>query len=355
MWAVRLESPNEQPEPRQRTVADRSATLVACAWERSTSPSPTSTGRSTTTSTRSGLQVHGNDGDVARLGTGGEDLLVLTEEPGARPADGYAGPVPLRAARARALRPRRAGSRTPRATASPLTGLSDHAVCEALYLRDPDGHGIEIYADRPREQWEGRVAELMTTVPLDTRRPARAPTTGDRGTAWPPAHDGPRPPAGHRRRGDRRLLPDELGFDVMARSARRPSSSATAATTTTSAPTSGRAAGARQAPDGSRDADRPSRSSGAGRDDEVTDPSGSGLTVRLRSTPVTSRSPRTSTRAATTTGSKCGRAACSSATASAGVRGSWCGRGRAAGRRTRPPRRRCARRAGSSSPFRPSG
>ncbi len=46
--------------------------------------------------------------------------------------------------------------------------MSDHAVSEALYLRDPDGHGIEIYADRPREQWEGRVAELMTTVPLDT-------------------------------------------------------------------------------------------------------------------------------------------------------------------------------------------
>jgi len=49
-----------------------------------------------------------------------------------------------------------------------LTGLSDHAVSEAIYLRDPDGHGIEIYHDRPREQWEGRVIELMTTIPLDT-------------------------------------------------------------------------------------------------------------------------------------------------------------------------------------------
>ena len=38
----------------------------------------------------------------------------------------------------------------------PLTGLSDHVVSEAIYLRDPDGHGIEIYADRPRERWEGR-------------------------------------------------------------------------------------------------------------------------------------------------------------------------------------------------------
>ena len=39
-----------------------------------------------------------------------------------------------------------------------LTGLSDHFVSEAIYLRDPDGHGIEIYADRPRETWEGTSA-----------------------------------------------------------------------------------------------------------------------------------------------------------------------------------------------------
>ena len=49
-----------------------------------------------------------------------------------------------------------------------LTGLSDHAVSEAIYLRDPDHHGIEIYADRPRELWEGRVDELLTTAALDT-------------------------------------------------------------------------------------------------------------------------------------------------------------------------------------------
>ena len=47
-----------------------------------------------------------------------------------------------------------------------MTGVSDHFVSEALYLRDPDGHGIEIYADRPRELWEGQVAR-MTTEPLD--------------------------------------------------------------------------------------------------------------------------------------------------------------------------------------------
>ena len=35
----------------------------------------------------------------------------------------------------------------------PLDGASDHGVSEALYLRDPDGNGIELYRDRPREEW----------------------------------------------------------------------------------------------------------------------------------------------------------------------------------------------------------
>jgi len=48
-----------------------------------------------------------------------------------------------------------------------LDGLSDHAVSEAIYLSDPDGHGIEIYADRPRDRWEGQVGRLLTTLPLD--------------------------------------------------------------------------------------------------------------------------------------------------------------------------------------------
>ena len=49
-------------------------------------------------------------------------------------------------------------------------GASDHLVSEALYLRDPDGLGIEVYADRPRESWRARGAEIeMTTEPLDLR------------------------------------------------------------------------------------------------------------------------------------------------------------------------------------------
>jgi catechol 2,3-dioxygenase len=47
-------------------------------------------------------------------------------------------------------------------------GMADHLVSEALYLSDPDGLGIEVYADRPRETWQRRDRELaMTTDPLD--------------------------------------------------------------------------------------------------------------------------------------------------------------------------------------------
>ncbi len=48
----------------------------------------------------------------------------------------------------------------------PLSGMSDHFVSEAVYLQDPDDHGIEVYHDRPRTLWEGRVGE-MTTIALD--------------------------------------------------------------------------------------------------------------------------------------------------------------------------------------------
>ena len=50
-----------------------------------------------------------------------------------------------------------------------FTGASDHFVSEALYLRDPEGNGIEIYRDRPRSEWEyAPNGELkMGTVALD--------------------------------------------------------------------------------------------------------------------------------------------------------------------------------------------
>ncbi len=51
----------------------------------------------------------------------------------------------------------------------PIDGASDHGVSEALYLRDPDGNGVELYRDRPRDAWpldrDGKLA--MVTRPLD--------------------------------------------------------------------------------------------------------------------------------------------------------------------------------------------
>jgi catechol 2,3-dioxygenase len=50
----------------------------------------------------------------------------------------------------------------------PLDGASDHLVSEALYLSDPDGNGIELYRDRPRNEWRYEDGTLsMATLPLD--------------------------------------------------------------------------------------------------------------------------------------------------------------------------------------------
>jgi catechol 2,3-dioxygenase len=51
----------------------------------------------------------------------------------------------------------------------PLEGASDHGVSEAIYLRDPDDNGVELYRDRPREEWPKDEAGNFTmyTAPLD--------------------------------------------------------------------------------------------------------------------------------------------------------------------------------------------
>jgi catechol 2,3-dioxygenase len=62
----------------------------------------------------------------------------------------------------------------------PLDGASDHLVSEALYLSDPDGNGIEIYRDRPREEWREVDGQLqMATLPLDLRSVASEIGTAD--------------------------------------------------------------------------------------------------------------------------------------------------------------------------------
>jgi catechol 2,3-dioxygenase len=113
-----------------------------------------------------GLELVGREGRTASLGAGGTELLALVEEPGATPAGRHAGLFHF------ALRvPERADLALWLAHAArervQLAGLADHFVSEAIYLSDPDGHGIEIYHDRPRETWEGQVATRLVTDPLD--------------------------------------------------------------------------------------------------------------------------------------------------------------------------------------------
>jgi catechol 2,3-dioxygenase len=116
-----------------------------------------------------GLRGVERDGEIARLGPeGGEALVELVSAPTASPAPAFstglfhlAVLVPDRAELSRALR--RVIEQGWR-----LTGASDHLVSEALYLSDPEGNGIEIYRDRPREQWGHEGDEIrMATLPLD--------------------------------------------------------------------------------------------------------------------------------------------------------------------------------------------
>ncbi len=113
-----------------------------------------------------GLELVGREGRSASLGAGGSGLVALVEERGASPAGRYAGlfHFALRVAERADLARWLAHAARDHVQ---LVGLSDHFVSEAIYLTDPDGHGIEIYHDRPREVWEGQVASRMTTEPLD--------------------------------------------------------------------------------------------------------------------------------------------------------------------------------------------
>jgi catechol 2,3-dioxygenase len=111
----------------------------------------------------------GVEGRWAALGPPTDPALVeLYERPGARPVARrsrlglfhFAVLLPERAALGRFVR-HVDGAREP-------VGASDHRVSEALYLYDPDGLGVEVYADRPRDSWRTRGREIeMTTEPLD--------------------------------------------------------------------------------------------------------------------------------------------------------------------------------------------
>ena len=113
-----------------------------------------------------GLRVHRHDATEAELGDGTEPVLVLHEDAQASPPGRTAGLYhyallyPSREELARAAL-RLAATRTP------VQGASDHRTHEAIYLADPDGNGIELAADRPRDEWPAGLGYDGGPAPLD--------------------------------------------------------------------------------------------------------------------------------------------------------------------------------------------
>jgi len=117
-----------------------------------------------------GFRVLERAGGVARMGPNGADvtLFEIHEKPGVHSVGRrgriglyhFAILLPNRAALGRFLKHL--------ADIGEQAGMSDHFVSEAIYLSDPDGIGIEVYADRPRSAWRHEARQLaMTTIPLD--------------------------------------------------------------------------------------------------------------------------------------------------------------------------------------------
>lgn len=111
-------------------------------------------------------QAEGNVG----MGVDGQELLTLRHTPNARPRPAktaglfhFAILVPNEAALGTFLQHSLQGDGVR------IDGSSDHLVSQALYLNDPEGNGIEVYADRPRDQWTTNNGQLMMdTLPLKT-------------------------------------------------------------------------------------------------------------------------------------------------------------------------------------------
>jgi catechol 2,3-dioxygenase len=169
-----------------------------------------------------GLRVLEQSDARATLGVLGNPVLNLQEQPGARPwprgGRSYTGLyhfallLPTRADLGRWLA-HWLGSDMP------MPGQGDHLVSEALYLEDPDGHGIEVYRDRPRDEWQwddGRVR--MAADPVDIRGLLQEAERS--GEPWAGMPEGTKLGHIHLQVRDipetARFYRDVLGFDVVA-------------------------------------------------------------------------------------------------------------------------------------------
>lgn len=152
------------------------------------------------------------------LGAGGRPLLQIEEVKSARPDDPRSAGLyhtafllPGRADLARWAR-RAIDERIA------ITGASDHSVSEAIYLMDPEGNGIEIYADRPKEAWgfDGSTLQ-MGTLPLDVENLLTEIKPGDNG--WQGAPENTIVGHVHLRVGDAKQAEqwwnEKMGFDTV--------------------------------------------------------------------------------------------------------------------------------------------
>lgn len=166
-----------------------------------------------------GRVVLGFPGGGGAASAGPRPVISLSHSPGLRPASGRSAGLfhtailfPSQRELARALVSMFTGY------ATSYVGAGDHLVSEAFYFTDPEGNGVELYADRPRELWEwkdGRVA--MATLHLDPLRFVR--THAPAGAAEGPAAAGALGHV-HLQVGDipaaRAFYVDALGFDETA-------------------------------------------------------------------------------------------------------------------------------------------
>ena len=163
-----------------------------------------------------GFRTLNRSGGIATLGPvdGDSPILELREKPGVNPVPKrgrlglfhFAILLPDRAALGRFL--------AHLSEIGAYAGMSDHLVSEALYLTDPDGLGIEVYADRARSDWSYEGRELrMGTLPLDTQSLLAAGGT----TRWSGVPNGTTMGHIHLHVGDldagAKFYHDALGFD----------------------------------------------------------------------------------------------------------------------------------------------
>lgn len=135
-----------------------------------------------------GLHLLKEESGSVALGTAGNTLLVLQRDPAARKRSAReaglfhtAFLLPSRADLGRWI-----GDAINRSTT--VVGASDHAVSEAIYLTDPEGNGIEIYADRPRLDWRWNNGEV--DMPSDALQIEPILSSAKGGSGWKGFPDG---------------------------------------------------------------------------------------------------------------------------------------------------------------------